>query len=161
MTRRILVAATLLAVWTGTAATKADAATSSLPNVVVPAPVSESANGATFTLTSTATISTDVADVCDYLAGVVRASTGYPMPVSVGSGGTGTIALLLSGAPASVGAQGYQLTITDTNVAVRANQAAGLFAGVQTLLQLLPPAIMSRTVAPGPSTAPGGTIVDY
>src|SRR5439155_14921006 len=57
--------------------------------------------------------------------------------------------------------QGYQLTITGTNVTVQANQPAGLFAGVQTLLQLLPPAIESPTVVSGPWTAPGGTIVDY
>ena len=44
---------------------------------------------------------------------------------------------------------------------VQANQPAGLFAGVQTFLQLLPPAVMSPTVASGPWTATGGTIVDY
>ena len=32
---------------------------------------------------------------------------------------------------------------------------------MQTLLQLLPPAVMSPTVSSGPWTAPGGTIVDY
>ena len=75
--------------------------------------------------------------------------------------GSGTIQLLLSGAPASVGTQGYQLTITGTAVVVRANQPAGLFAGVQTLLQLLPATVESPTVMPGPWTAPGGTVVDY
>ena len=158
--RRTLIAAALftgVSIWAGPAT--ASAATAAFPNTVVPAPVSVVANGAIFTLTSTATVSSDVADVGTYLAGILRASTGYPIPVSAGSGGT--IQLLLSGAPASVGAQGYQLTITGTSVVARANQAAGLFAGVQTLLQLLPPTVQSRTVAPGPWTAPGATIVDY
>src|SRR5256884_4140352 len=158
--RSALIAAALftgMSIWAGPAT--ASAATPAFPNTVVPAPVSVAANGATFTLTSTATISSDVADVGSYLAGTLRASTGYPIPVSAGSGGT--IQLLLSGAPASVGAQGYQLTVTGTSVLVQANQPAGLFAGVQTLLQLLPPTVQSPTVAPGPWTAPGGTIVDY
>jgi hexosaminidase len=151
--------AVVLGLLVGTAgcALPADAATT-LPNVIVPAPVSATGNGTTFTLTSSATVSSDVADVGTYLAGVLRTSTGYAIPVVASSG---TIALSLSGAPASVGAQGYQLTVNATNVVVQANQPAGLFAGVQTLLQLLPPAIESPTVVSGSWTAPGGTIVDY
>src|SRR5436305_2895067 len=156
---RTLIVATLFVGVAGAASTvQANAATAAFPNVVVPAPVSETANGATFTLTSSATVSSDVPDVGAYLAGILRASTGYPVPVTSSSG---TIALSLSGAPASVGTQGYQLTITGTAVTVQANQPAGLFAGVQTLLQLLPPAVMSPTVVSGPWTAPGGTILDY
>ena len=129
------------------------------PNVVVPAPVSAVANGDTFTLSPTATIATDVAGVGGYLAGILRASTGYALPVTVG--GTGTITLSLSGAPAVVGAQGYQLTTTATTATIQANQAAGLFAGVQTLLQLLPAAAMRASVSAGPWTAVGATVVDY
>jgi hexosaminidase len=129
------------------------------PNVVVPAPVSETADGTTFTLSPGAAIATDVANVGNYLAGILRTSTGFALPVS--QGGTATITLSLSGAPPSVGTQGYQLVTTSSSVVVRANQAAGLFAGVQTLLQLLPPAVMGSAVSSGPWTAPGGTIVDY
>jgi hexosaminidase len=141
------------------AATGANASTPTFPNVVVPMPVSEVANGATFALTPTATLATDAADVGAYLAAILRTATGYAIPVT--QGGTGTITLSLSGAPSNVGTQGYQLTVTGTAVTIQANQAAGLFAGVQTLLQLMPPAIMSPTTAPGPWTVPGGTILDY
>jgi N-acetyl-beta-hexosaminidase len=158
--RRSLIGAAVLIVTVGVSpAAAARAATPAFPNVVVPAPVSATANGDTFTLTSSATIATDVAGVGDYLAAILRTSTGYAIPVSVG--GQGTITLSLSGAPASVGTEGYQLTVTATAVTVQANAAAGLFTGVQTLLQLLPPAIQSPTVASGPWTAPGGTVVDY
>jgi hexosaminidase len=136
------------------------AATQPYPNVIVPAPASALATvGVTFTLASAATISSDAADVGDYLAGILRRSTGFALPVGPGSG-SGTIALLLSGAPASAGTQGYQLTITDSTVVIRANQPAGLFDGVQTLLQLMPPSVESATVQSGPWTVPGGTIVD-
>jgi hexosaminidase len=153
----ILMAATTVA---GAASAAAPAATQPYPNVIVPAPASAVATtGVTFTLTSAATISTDAADVGNYLAGILRPSTGFALPVSAGSG-SGTISLLLSGAPANVGSQGYQLTVTASSVVIQANQAAGLFDGVQTLLQLLPPAVESKTVQPGPWTVPGGTIVD-
>jgi hexosaminidase len=53
------------------------------------------------------------------------------------------------------------LTVSSTGVVIRADQPAGLFAGVETLLQLLPPAVESPTVQPGPWAVPGGTVVDY
>jgi hexosaminidase len=139
----------------------APAAASTFPNTVVPAPVSETANGTTFTLGPSATIATDAADLGAYLAGILRASTGYQLPVSVGAASAGTIALRLTGAPSTVGAEGYQLTVTASGVVVQAQQPAGLFHGVETLLQLLPAAVMSPTVKSGPWTAPGGTVVDY
>ncbi len=154
--RSLFLAAALVAGCT-TAAPAAHAAPA-FPNTVVPVPVSEVASGATFTLTSGASVSSDAPDVGGYLAGILRASTGYPIPTS-GTGGT--IALSLSGAPAGVGTEGYQLTVTSTNVLIQANQAAGLFEGVQTLLQLFPPAVMSPTVHSGPWTVPGGTVVDH
>src|SRR5690349_3308841 len=114
-------------------ATASGLAATPMPNVVVPAPVSAVADGTTLTLTSAATIATAVTGIGDYLAQTMRASTGYALPVT--TGGTGTITLTLSGAPASVGTQGYQLTVTTAGATVSANAAAGLFAGVQTLLQ--------------------------
>ncbi|WP_405577801.1 beta-N-acetylhexosaminidase [Streptomyces sp. NBC_01190] len=137
------------------------AAATTIPNTVVPVPVSETANGQTFTLASSATISSADANVGGYLAGVLRASTGYALPLTVGSGSGGTVSLQLSGAPTGTGTEGYQLTTTTSGVVIRANQSAGLFHGVQTLLQLLPPAVMSSTAQSGPWTVPGGTVLDY
>jgi hexosaminidase len=71
------------------------------------------------------------------------------------------ISLVLSGAPASVGEQGYQLDITATSITVRANRPDGLFNGVQTLRQLLPVTAESSSVQPGPWLVPGGQIVDH
>src|SRR5260221_14425742 len=88
------------------------AAAASFPNVVVPVPVAETADGSTFTLAPAATLTADDANVGGYLAGILRASTGYALPLTVGATTPGTIALSLSGAPSTVGAEGYQLTIT-------------------------------------------------
>lgn len=138
------------------------AAATSFPNVVVPVPVSEVADGSTFTLPSSATLTSDDANVGGYLAGILRASTGYALPFSVGASSPGTIALSLTGAPASVGPEGYQLRISASSVLIQGNTAAGLFHGVQTFLQLLPPQVMSAAVVASVAwSATGGTIVDY
>ncbi|MEV7008103.1 beta-N-acetylhexosaminidase [Streptosporangium sp. NPDC051022] len=146
---------------------------------VVPAPLSvRPAVGTTYTLRPDARIlthpgSAQAADVGAYLAGVLRPSTGYPLPVSeVADGartgdeaGKGGISLLLTGpgpgpAPMEPGAEGYRLDVTSGGVVIRARTAAGLFNGVQTLRQLFPPEVESATVRQGPWKVPGGRIVD-
>jgi hexosaminidase len=115
----------------------------------------------TFTIRPGTAIATDSAPVGEYLAGFLRRSTGYPLPVKPAKGEPAGITLLLSGAPSTVGDEGYQLDVTRTAVVIRARRAAGLFAGVQTLRQLLPPTVDSATVRPGPWNVPGGHVVDF
>ncbi|WP_396136931.1 MULTISPECIES: family 20 glycosylhydrolase [unclassified Amycolatopsis] len=172
LTRRLGRALAVLAlVGAGTTAahsTPAVAATPALQSIV-PVPVSVTpAAGVAFPLVSTTAIVTEAGSaparqVGDYLAGVLRPSTGFALPVSdaPASVPSGSIALLLSGAPASVGAQGYQLVSTASSVTVRATTADGLFAGVQTLRQLLPGRVESASAQPGPWSIPGATILDY
>ncbi|WP_410671811.1 family 20 glycosylhydrolase [Amycolatopsis sp. cmx-4-68] len=146
----------------------AAAATPALQSIV-PVPVSVTpAAGVSFPLAATTKIVTEAGSapakqVGDYLAGVLRPSTGFALPVSdaPASVPSDSIALLLSGAPATVGTQGYQLVSTASSVTVRAQTADGLFAGVQTLRQLLPGRVESPAVQPGPWSVPGATIVDY
>jgi hexosaminidase len=45
-----------------------------------------------------------------------------------------------------IGSEGYRLTVTSTNIIIKANQPAGIFYGVQTLLQLLPKEIESKSL---------------
>ncbi|GAA0254213.1 family 20 glycosylhydrolase [Saccharothrix mutabilis subsp. mutabilis] len=132
---------------------------------IVPVPASVQANaGQAHTLTASTTIRTTPAAhaVGDFLAGVLRPSTGFPLPVedTTGTPADG-IALLIGGAPATVGDQGYQLTVTTAAVTLRANTPAGLFAGVQTLRQLLPGKVESTSPQTGPWTVPGATITDH
>nr|WP_281291781.1 family 20 glycosylhydrolase [Saccharothrix saharensis] len=132
---------------------------------LVPVPVSvQPAAGVTHTITADTRIHTSPAahGVGDQLAALLRPSTGYALPVADTTGVPADgITLLIGGAPASVGDQGYQLTVTSAAVRLRANTPAGLFAGVQTLRQLLPAEVESRTARPGPWTVPGATITDH
>ena len=162
----LLVAASAGLVWLATARPAA-AAVASMQNVVpIPASVAPAA-GITYTLPANAGIftaagSADAADVGAFLAGILRRSTGFALPVSAAGTGAPTsgISLLLSGADASVGPQGYQLDVTATTVVIRAQAPAGLFAGVQTLRQLLPAEVESGSARPGPWVVPGGRIID-
>ncbi|NUR73329.1 MAG: family 20 glycosylhydrolase [Hamadaea sp.] len=135
---------------------------------VVPAPVSATpAAGVTYQITSSTTVyaeagSTAAQAVATFLATQLRRSTGYALPVAdAPASPSDGISLLLSGAPASVGPEGYQLTVAANAVTIRALQPAGLFRGLQTLRQLLPPEADAATVQAGPWPIPGGTIVDY
>ena len=63
----------------------------------------------------------------------------------------------------TIGKEGYQLIVSASNgVTITANDPAGLFYGAQTLLQLLPPAIESRSVVKNTSwSIPVVEITDY
>lgn len=104
--------------------------------------------------------SAPAAQLGGYVAELLRPSTGFALPVRSAGGGAG-ISLLLSGASPSVGAEGYELDVTGSGITIRAQQPAGLFAGVQTLRQLLPAAAGGTTHEPGPWPVPGGHILDY
>lgn len=137
---------------------------------LVPAPASvTSVDGSPFALTATTTIVVpasggEAARVGAWLATLLRPATGLVLPVSAGDGTvpSGTIVLRLGG-EASLGAEGYDLTIAADSVRLVAAEPAGLFRGVQTLRQLLPAAIESeQSVAGMPKewTVPAGRIVD-
>lgn len=171
--RRWLSIMTLTSVVTALAGPAAAAPTGVQPlatpvafNAVVPAPVSSTpAPGVSHQITASTVIYADAAgrSVADFLAVQLRRSTGYALPVADAPGTTPTdgVSLLLSGAPASVGPEGYQLTVSAATIVLRAQQPAGLFRGLQTLRQLLPTEADAATVQPGPWSVPGGTIVDY
>ncbi|GAA0947485.1 beta-N-acetylhexosaminidase [Virgisporangium aurantiacum] len=117
---------------------------------VIPAPVSaEPRPGADFDLTAaTAIVAVDEAGpVAGYLAEILRAATGYAVPV-VPDPTPGSIELSVGG-----GEDGYRLDVDPQGVKLSAATAGDLFAGVQTLRQLLPATGTQWTVA-------GGRIVD-
>jgi hexosaminidase len=137
------------------------------PPRVVPEPASLTlASGDAFALTDSTSIGVDagnaeVSRTAEQLASVLRPSTGFAVPISSsGASVRGAILLRLS-ADSALGAEGYRLTISRDSVRVTANAPAGVFHGVQTLRQLLPPQIESHmTLKPMAWTVPAATITD-
>ncbi|EEF60520.1 beta-N-acetylhexosaminidase [Pedosphaera parvula] len=94
----------------------------------------------------------------EYLAAQLFKSTGYRFEIATNSGAApvaGTILLTTNSALAILGVEGYELTVATNSVVIRAPASAGVFYGVQSLLQLLPPEIFSpRPVVGVPWTIP-------
>ncbi len=134
---------------------------------VVPRPVSLERQDGSFLITSAARIAVPQNDreaerVARYLSERLRTAFGLDVPVSDRPPVEAHAVILLrrSGSP-SAGAEGYELSVTPAAISIEAPEAAGLFYGVQTLLQLLPPeAYGSAGAAGGPAVVPCVRIED-
>ena len=104
--------------------------------------------------------SAEIKNIVQQLSSRLSTATGY----SVAAGNNPTISLLINDSPDKKnGNEGYQLNVTNNGVTIMANKPAGIFYGVQTLLQLLPKEIESKErvnipwiIVPGTKTNKGG-----
>ena len=97
-----------------------------------------------------------------FLAECLRPACGYDLPVVyAGKHSAGGISLTTEDVNPELGPEGYELTVEPGGILLRALQPAGLFRGVQTIRQLLPPAIEARANQPGPWQMDCGIIQDF
>ena len=95
------------------------------------------------------------------LARLLRRSTGYRLPVRRPILPPTSPAIVLARTRSrSLGREGYRLRVTREAVRLSARTGEGLFRGVQTLRQLLPAKVESRSVRRGPWRVPGVRVVD-
>lgn len=132
---------------------------------IIPEPVSVKTSDGTFKLPANITIDApngkEVDRSVNFLREKLARATGYT--VTPGSGSNAVIQLQLNN-PASqeIGNEGYLLSVTPSRITIKANQPAGLFYGVQSLVQLFPAEIESKTkVANVNWEAPAVEIMDY
>jgi hexosaminidase len=116
---------------------------------LIPAPASMVlSSGAPFSVERTSSIYVDggpeATAIGETLAALVRKSTEFPLAVASAASATrgGIILRLVSDRP-TLGAEGYELTVTSDSVRLVASQPAGLFHGIQTIRQLLPAEVES------------------
>lgn len=126
---------------------------------IIPLPQEISNGSGAFQLTAETGImlvgsSTNLTKIGEHLAEKLRPATGYAIPVSFDSG---NITLELAG---EEDAEGYEILISEEEVKIISSGEAGLFYGVQTVLQLFPPQVANSTVQAIDWKIPTGTIKD-
>ncbi|MBN8822501.1 MULTISPECIES: family 20 glycosylhydrolase [unclassified Spirosoma] len=139
------------------------AAYAQTPIHLIPQPVSVQPQTGLFALTKTTSIEYNQADarvVADMLSQRLNKPTGYALAAKQGK--AGKIQLNLNATPnTQLGDEGYMLDASSKGVVITANRPAGLFYGMQTLTQLLPKEIESKTAVSKTWSLPAVKITDY
>lgn len=131
---------------------------------IIPAPVNIQRGSGYFILKPSTTIiaskGADVNKVASYLVAKIKPATGYALQIAERA--PSGIHLEINSKPDTrIGKEGYTLDVASDNVFIKANTAAGLFYGVQTLVQLLPPEIENKSTQSVSWQMPVVSIMDY
>jgi len=134
---------------------------------IIPEPVSVIKSEGYFALPSNVVIQApaipEIKQVVTFLQERLSIPTGsYVAEVSTPTA-TSTINLILNEKQNSaLGSEGYQLSVTSNHITIKANKPAGLFYGVQSLIQLFPKEIESKEAVENITwKAPCVEIIDY
>lgn len=127
---------------------------------LIPAPKAYQKADGCFVLTEKTTIGLDrsndeLLSIAEYLNGKISPALGYSLAVK----DKGDLRLLLVDDKA-LGDEGYHLKVADHQITIEATRPAGLFYGVQTLLQMLPKEIKSSKVCEREWVIAGAEITD-
>ncbi len=135
---------------------------------LIPKPTSVKPTPSVFKLTKGMKIyvnnnSDDITAIGEFLAAKLNPATGYEIPVQTTSNPplNGSIYLAIVNEDPSLGEEGYDLSINKNNIILTAFRPAGLFRGIQTIRQLLPPRIECATVQRISWDIQTATIKDY
>ncbi|MEP6627528.1 MAG: family 20 glycosylhydrolase [Ginsengibacter sp.] len=135
---------------------------------IVPEPVSVKTEHGNFQLNQATTIlfdNTQMKEVADMLSHLLNAPTGYHVTTKNGRymNTKNAIILVLNKAPMSeIGDEGYTLHVSPERITIAANKPQGIFYGIQSLMQLLPPDIESKAAVQSVKwTIPCAQILDY
>ncbi len=130
---------------------------------LIPQPVEIQQSAGSYILTNASAIGYDSQEsrkTAEMFAQKLNIPTGFSIKAQQIK--TGEIQFNLNKAPvAQLGKEGYTLVSTPKGVVITANEPAGLFYGMQTLIQLLPKEIESRNMVKMSWTIPAVKITDY
>lgn len=133
---------------------------------IIPEPVKLTKNAGYFVLPKNCSIeipsSPELKELSNMLKKRLSVSTGYTVSLSANNPNASIRFVLNKSADQVIGSEGYSLVVSPKSILIKANQPAGLFYGAQTMMQLLPPQIESKTLVKNQSwKAPCVDIVDY
>ena len=134
---------------------------------IIPEPVSMIKHEGEFTLPKNVIIQAGqhpkLVPIVSYLSERLETSTGSRITKVSPPASNATIKLLLNAETDTlIGKEGYRLVVTPKDITIRANQPAGIFYGVQTLLQLFPKEIEQKELVSNMKwTAPAVSIADW
>ena len=123
-------------------------------NTIIPKPLSYKENEGKFIINKDTTIfiegkdeteTTEINNIAEYLRGKLNPATGYNFNISNNENNKENyIYLTTLKGESTLGDEGYNMTTTSNGVKITANKPEGLFRGIQTLRQMLPPEIDSN-----------------
>jgi hexosaminidase len=135
---------------------------------IIPKPVEVTSTGFAFELTKETNIilndsTPELLKLGQYLSNTLQPATGFPLNVvnENKEHEAGNIFLSIAAIDSVTNKEGYILDILPDSVLLRANTAAGLFRGIQTLRQLLPTEIEADSLQLLPWQIPTGKVKDY
>lgn len=135
---------------------------------IIPKPISVVADGGNFEISCKTSVFVnaepdEVKKTGSFLAGVLARATSVDIEVisTDETPGNGNIYMELSDDFSRLGEEGYTLRITEELLTVSAFKPAGLFYGVQTLIQLLPANIYNSSAQNCQWLVATGTVTDY
>lgn len=117
---------------------------------IVPLPVqcTQSDGFFTFSKESRIVVAANAQETALFFAEKMRKATAFPFSIvkvnnPIAQQRSGDIVLAING---ELPKEGYTLSVTPDNIVIMGSDGSGLFYGIQTLLQLLPPAVYSGAV---------------
>ena len=120
-------------------------AQTSLPLIPLPAEIKQGTGFFTLNRNTKIVLKTDsvkVRKVCDFFLDLINPSTG----LNIGYASSSTFPIVVELDPQINHPEGYHLKVTPKDISIKAQTPQGIFYAFQTLRQLLPPVVESRTV---------------